>query len=117
MAKRKSRRKKRKAIRLKMRADTTYSIVAVLLIMFGSLVLLSFTGQGQWLIALNNFLADKLGLSMLFLPFVFIASGLVMIRSKHAWSKPTILLGVIVMMIGSMGVSRSGEIGINIFNN
>lgn len=117
MAKRKSRRKKRKAIRLKMRADTTYSIIAVLLIMFGSLVLVSFTGQGQWLIALNNFLADKLGLSMLFLPFVFIASGLVMIRSKHAWSKPTILLGVILMMIGAMGVSRSGEIGINIFNN
>ncbi len=117
MAKRKSRRKKRKAIRLKMRADTTYSIIAVLLIMFGSLVLVSFSGQGQWLIALNNFLADKLGLSMLFLPFVFIASGLVMIRSKHAWSKPTILLGVILMMIGVMGVSRSGEIGINIFNN
>ena len=117
MAKRKSRRKKRKAIRMKMRADTTYSIIAVLLIMFGSLVLVSFTGQGQWLITLNNFLANKLGLSMLFLPFVFIASGLVMIRSKHAWSKPTILLGVIVMMIGAMGVSRSGEIGINIFNN
>ncbi len=117
MAKRKSRRKKRKAIRLKMRADTSYSIIAILLIMFGGLVLVSFTGQGQWLIALNNFLIGKLGLSMLFMPFVFIASGLVMIRSKHAWSKPTILLGVILMMIGAMGVSRSGEIGINIFNN
>lgn len=117
MAKRKSRRKKRQAIRLKMRADTSYSVIAVLLIMFGSLVLLSFTGQGQWLVVLNGFLAKKLGISMLFLPFVFIASGLVMIRSKHAWSKPTILLGVILMMLGFMGVSRNGEIGINIFNN
>ena len=85
MAKRKSRRKKRQAIRLKMRADTSYSVIAVLLIMFGCLVLLSFTGQGQWLVVLNSFLAKKLGISMLFLPFVFIASGLVMIRSNDAW--------------------------------
>lgn len=117
MAKRKSSRKKRQAIRLKMRADTSYSVIAVLLIMLGGLVLLSFTGQGQWLMTINNFLTQKIGISMLFLPFLFIASGLVMIRSKHAWSKPTILLGVILMMIGAMGVSRSGEIGINIFDN
>jgi len=117
MAKRKSRRKKRKPLRMKMRADTSYSIIAVLLIMFGVLVLLSFTGQGQWLVVLNDFLAIKLGISMIFMPFVFIAAGLVMIRSKHAWSKPTILLGVILMMLGAMGVLRSGEIGVNIFEN
>lgn len=117
MAKRKSHRKKRKAIRMKMRADTSYSIIAVLLMMFGVLTLISFTGQGQWLTVLNSFLTLKLGLSMIFMPVIFIAGGLIMIRSKHAWSKPTVLLGVMLMMLGVMGVSRSGEIGVNIFNN
>ena len=117
MAKRKSRRRKRKPLRLKMRADTSYSVIAVLLIMIGALVMISFTGQGQWLVTLNSFLAYKLGLSMIFLPFIFIAAGLVMIRSKHAWSKPTTLLGALVLMIGLLGVLRSGEIGQNLFNN
>ena len=115
MAKRK--RKKRKAIRLKMRTDTTYSIVAVILILLGILVVVSFSGQGELLSWLNNVLSVKLGLSMLFLPFVFISAGLVMLRSKHAWSKPTILLGTILLMLGVMGLSKSGEIGANIFSN
>ena len=115
MAKRK--RKKRKAIRLKMRTDTTYSIVAVILILLGILVVVSFSGQGELLSWLNNILSVKLGLSMLFLPFVFISAGLVMLRSKHAWSKPTILLGTILLMLGVMGLSKSGEIGANIFSN
>ena len=115
MAKRK--RKKRKAIRLKMRTDTTYSIVAVILILLGILVVVSFSGQGELLSWFNHLLSAKLGLSMLFLPFVFISAGLVMLRSKHAWSKPTILLGTILLMLGVMGLSRSGEIGSNIFSN
>jgi len=116
MAKRKKR-KKRKAIRLKMRTDTTYSIVAMVLILLGLLVVVSFSGQGKLLSWFNDILSVKLGLSMLFLPFVFISAGLVMLRSKHAWSKPTILLGTILLMIGVMGVSKSGEIGANIFAN
>lgn len=110
-------RKKRQAIRLKMRTDTSYSVVAVLLILLGLLVVISFTGQGQLLVFINDFLSLKFGLSMLFLPFVFISAGLVMLRSKHAWSKPTILLGTILLMLGTMGVAKSGQIGESIFDN
>ncbi len=110
-------RKKRQAIRLKMRTDTSYSIVAVLLILLGLLVVISFTGQGQLLVFINDFLSLKFGLSMFFLPFVFISAGLVMLRSKHAWSKPTILLGTILLMMGTMGMTKSGQIGNNVFHN
>lgn len=112
-----SKRKKRKAIRLKMRTDTSYSVVAVLLMLLGLLVIISFTGQGQLLVFINDLLSLKFGLSMLFLPFVFISAGLVMLRSKHAWSKPTILLGTILLMLGTMGLTKSGQIGLSIFNN
>jgi S-DNA-T family DNA segregation ATPase FtsK/SpoIIIE len=110
-------RKKRQAIRLKMRTDTSYSVVAVLLILLGLLVVISFTGQGQLLVFINDFLSLKFGLSMFFLPFVFISAGLVMLRSKHAWSKPTILLGTILSMLGTMGLTKSGQIGFNVFHN
>lgn len=112
-----SKRKKRKAIRLKMRTDTTYSVVAVLLMLLGLLVIISFTGQGQLLVFINDILSLKFGISMLFLPFVLISAGLVMLRSKHAWSKPTILLGTILLMLGSMGVTRSGEMSSSLFEN
>ncbi len=112
-----SKRKKRQAIRLKMRTDTSYSIIAVFLILVGLLVLISFTGRGQLLIFINDLLSLEFGLSMLFLPFVFISAGLVMLRSKHAWSKPTILLGTILLMLGTMGATKSGEIGKSVFTN
>lgn len=110
-------RKKRQAIRLKMRSDTSYSIVAVFLILLGLLVIISFTGQGQLLVFINDLLSLKLGVAMLFLPFVFISAGLVMIRSKYAWSKPTILLGTILLMLGTLGFGRSGQIGASLFVN
>jgi S-DNA-T family DNA segregation ATPase FtsK/SpoIIIE len=112
-----SRRKKRQGIRLKMRTDTSYSIVAVFLILLGLLVLISFTGRGQLLVFINDLLSLQFGLSMLFLPFVFISAGLVMLRSKHAWSKPTILLGTILLMLGTMGATKSGQIGQSVFAN
>lgn len=112
-----SKRKKRQAIRLKMRTDTSYSIIAVFLILLGLLVLISFTGRGQLLVFINDLLSLQFGLSMLFLPFVFISAGLVMLRSKHAWSKPTILLGTILLMLGTMGATKSGEIGKSVFTN
>ncbi|HPS40445.1 MAG TPA: DNA translocase FtsK [Candidatus Woesebacteria bacterium] len=113
----KSRRKKRKAIRLKMRTDTSYSVVAVFLMLLGILVFISFTGKGQLLVFINDLLTANFGVAMLFLPFVFFAAGLVMLRSKHAWSKPTILLGTILLMLGTMGLAQSGEIGQSLFIN
>lgn len=112
-----NRRKKKQGIRLKMRTDTTYSIVAVFLMLLGVLVLISFSGQGQLLVFIQDLLSQKLGFSMLFLPFVFISAGMVMLRSKHAWSKPSILLGVLSLMLGSLGLGRSGEIGRELFIN
>jgi DNA segregation ATPase FtsK/SpoIIIE, S-DNA-T family len=111
------RRKKRKLPKLKLRQETIYSIVAVLLIALGILVMFSFTGQGQILLILNSFLIEKVGLGTLFLPFIFISSGLIMFQTKWAWSKPHILLGTLFLMSGVVGVTKSGSIGVQIFNN
>ncbi len=110
-------RKNKKPVVLKIKKETTYTVSGVVLITLGLLVAVSFSGQGMLLAQVNQFLIDRLGLSMLFLPFVFISSGLVMFQSKWKWSKPHVLLGVILLMIGSMGALKTGDIGENIFTN
>lgn len=117
MAKKRKRKTKKNAIKLKVKADTASSIVAILLFMMAVLVIISFTGQGAVLQAVNSYLQMKIGLGVLFLPFVFVSSGLVMLQTKFAWSKPNVLLGTILMMLGTVGLIKAGEIGEKSFSN
>lgn len=111
------RRKKKSDLVLKIKPETSHTLSGLVLILLGLLVAISFTGQGAWLTMINGFLIERLGLSMLFLPLVFISSGLVMFKSKWRWSKPHVLLGVVLMMLGTMGVLKTGQIGENTFQN
>lgn len=113
----KKRKKRKQPVVLKIKKETTHTIAGLVLIILGLLVAVSFTGQGILLTKVNQFLIDRLGLSMLFLPFVFISAGLVMFQSKWRWSEPHVLLGVILLMLGSMGVLQTGSIGANTFMN
>lgn len=111
------RKKKLKPLKLNLRTETIHSVVAVILIAAGILVIISLSGQGAILAFINDFLTLKLGASLLFLPFVFISSGMVMFRTKWMWSKPHVLLGTIFLMLGFLGFFKTGDVGINIFNN
>lgn len=111
------RRKKKKPIKLKIETETLHSIAAVLLMLLGVLIMISFSGQGLVLQQVNSFLSQKLGLAMLFLPFVFISSGLIMLQTKRAWSEPNVLLGTLILMLATMIGFRLGEIGQQTFYN
>ncbi len=110
-------RRKKKPLSLDIPTETLFSIVAVILILLGILVIVSFSGQGMILSMLNQYLAQYFGISMLFFPFVFISAGLVMFRTKWAWSKPHVLLGTLFLMVGTMGVSKAGSVGTQTFLN
>lgn len=110
-------RRKKSKLKLKIKPETVHSIVAVILIMIGLLVVVSFTGQGMVLAKINEILQLKLGVAMLFLPFVFISSGMVMFKTKWMWSKPHVLLGTLLLFLGTLGLASSGEIGENVFRN
>ncbi|HCC84189.1 MAG TPA: DNA translocase FtsK [Candidatus Pacebacteria bacterium] len=79
--------------------------------------MLSFTGQGQVLKVINGFLIQKIGLAALFLPFLSMASGLVLFRTKWAWSKPHVLLGGVLLFLSLLGLFQTGEIGVQTFYN
>ncbi|PIR61879.1 MAG: DNA translocase FtsK [Candidatus Pacebacteria bacterium CG_4_10_14_0_8_um_filter_43_12] len=111
------RRRKKFPLKLRIKPDTLYSLVAILLLVAGALVVVSFSGEGVVLSNLNQWLVHYFGLASLFLPFVFVASGLVMFQTKWAWSKPHVLLGSLLIMFGIMGLLQTGEIGQQTFDN
>ena len=110
-------RKKKNPLGLNVRMETIHSIAAIILILLGVLVIISFTGQGAVLSYLNDFLIKYLGLSVLLLPFIFVAAGLVMFRTKWSWSQPHVLLGSILVMFGAMGLLHTGQIGMETYAN
>ncbi len=112
-----SRRHKQKPLTLFIRKETMYSVVGVILVLLGVLVTVSFTGKGEVLSSINHYLLDNFGIATLFLPFVFVSSGFVLFQTKWMWSKPHVLLGTILVMVGTMGVLQSGEIGSQTFLN
>lgn len=103
--------RKRKPLKLKIRTETIHSVVAIILISIGLIVIVSMTGQGALLSNLNKYLVRSFGTSLLFLPFVFISSGMVMFRTKWMWSKPHVLLGTLLIMLGWLGFFKTGKIG------
>ncbi|MBT4124560.1 MAG: DNA translocase FtsK [Candidatus Pacebacteria bacterium] len=116
MAKKRKRRKKHQ-LKLVIPPETSHSVLAIFLMAFGVLILVSFSGQGLLLQKMNNLLTQKLGLAMLFLPFVFISAGLATLRAKWVWSKPHVLLGTLLMMFSTLGLGRTGEIGRALYTN
>lgn len=113
----KRRRSKKNDLKLQIRNETLYSILGVLFIAMGVLVVVSFTGQGQILQAVNQVLTAKLGIAMLILPFVFFSAGLMMFSAKWPWAKPSVFLGSLIFLLASLLLLKSGEIGSQLFAN
>lgn len=110
-------RRKKSALKLNLKPEITYSIVAIVFIALGVLVMASFTGQGEILQRIYVFLSEMFGLAMLFFPFILISAGLVMLQTKWSWSRPHVLLGGLLLMIGVLGLARSGSVGSQAYSN
>jgi len=111
------RKKKRKPLILNLRKETMFSIAAVVMILLGVLVIISFSGRGVVLATIHQTLTTNFGAASLFFPFIFIASGLVLFQAEYFWAKPYVLLGTCLMMMGTLGLFEAGEIGRTTFLN
>ncbi|MBD3249950.1 MAG: DNA translocase FtsK [Candidatus Pacebacteria bacterium] len=54
---------------------------------------------------------------MLFIPFVFFSSGLVLLGGDWKLAKPNVLLGILILMSSFLILTRSGEVGQQTFAN
>lgn len=109
--------RKKSPLKLKIRTETIYSLAAVTLFVFGGLIILSFTGQGMILSAVNTFLVQYFGISTLLLPFVVFSAGLVFTQLRWPIAKPHTFLGTVLIFMGIMGMFQAGEIGASTFQN
>lgn len=109
--------RRRKGLKFKLKTETIHSLIAVFFLSVAALILISFSGQGAILQWLNELFTQNFGISTLIIPFVFVAAGLVMLKTKWAWSKPTVLLGSILIFVGVLGLFRTGNIGVATFSN
>jgi len=107
----KRRRKSKKKSALHLKDGTTRSLGAVTLFLFGILIIVSFSGQGKLLQAINAFVSAKLGLSVLILPFLFFSAGLVFFRGRWIWARPHTFLGAVLCFIGVLGFFQTGSVG------
>lgn len=104
-------RSKRRQPKLKIKPETSQAIIGVLLITIGVLILISFSGQGSLLVKTNQWLIAKMGASLLLLPFLLIAAGLSLFRTKFKWTQPHVLLGGLLLFLGFVLLFRTGSIG------
>ena len=108
MARKKGRRNK--PFKVNIKKDTMNSILAILVIGIGGLIAVSFSQQGIYETG-----SLFLGWTFMLLPFVFVVGGLMLTSAKLAIASPHVLLGSVITLISLAGLTKSGQVGEQIF--
>ncbi len=109
--------RKKSPFKLKLRLETIYSLGSLVFFAVAGLIVVSFSGQGESLQAVNNVLRNMFGASSLLLPFVFISAGMVLTGAKWSFAKPQVLLGSFLFFLSFLTLFTTGEAGQALFSN
>ncbi len=109
--------RKRSPFKLKLRLETIYSLGSLLFFALAGLTIISFSGQGESLQAVNDVLRSTFGFAGLLLPFLFISMGLVLTGAKWSFAKPQVLVGSFLFFLSALVLGKSGESGQALFLN
>jgi S-DNA-T family DNA segregation ATPase FtsK/SpoIIIE len=113
MARRRGRR--RTPFKLKLKKDTIHSIASISIIAVGGFIILSFSRQGPLLERLYFWLSQTFGGMMFFLPFLVIIAGLLLTKLKWRITRPNVLVGSLLSFFTLAGLTQSGILGLNIW--
>jgi len=113
MARRRGRRKK--PFRIKLRKEILYSVISVIFVVMASIILLSFTRQGVFLESIYLVLSRAFGWTVFMTPFLLLTVALMMTQLKWTITSPALFLGGVLLFLGSLGLSRAGELGAQIY--
>ncbi len=101
--------------RVKLKKETIYTLFALAAFVVGILQFLSFSKQGDALIALNDFLSRNFGQLQYGFPLVFIFIAFLLFRFKFFLSRPHVAIGYTLTFFSMVGVLHSGSIGLHMF--
>jgi DNA segregation ATPase FtsK/SpoIIIE, S-DNA-T family len=111
MAKRRKRTKSAKAMRLKLKPATIFSIVQIIFFLLAGLVLVSFWRRGLVLQKVNDFFVFLFSWASVFLPFVFITFALLLSKKRIFLGQPNVVVGAVLLFLSLAGFTRSGMVG------
>lgn len=109
--------RRRAPFKLKLKRDTLYSIASVILMAIAGIIIISFSGQGSLLAALNARLGQDFGFAMLIIPFLFLSAGLMMTQLNWKIARPNVFFGGLLLFVSILGIGKAGSIGSEIFLN
>ena len=109
--------RRRAPFKVKLHKDTLYSVVSVLLLTAAGLIIISFSGQGTFLVVVNSLLSRSFGAATLLIPFLLISAGLMLTQLKWRVARPNVFLGAVLLFIAVLGLGRTGVVGQEIFAN
>lgn len=104
--------RRRKFAPLKLRPETIYSLVGVLMLVVASLVVVSFFQQDALLLSeIHTQVLDWFGLLGLFLPILLVSVSLVFFRLKASFARPAVTLGLFLVYLSLAGIAQIGIVG------
>ena len=118
MAKKKIiRRRRKKGFRLQIKETTFYTFSSVCFFAAAGLIMFSFSRRGVILSKLFNLLNNNFGWTVVFIPFLFISAGLMMLRMKWRISHPNVLVGGLIFFYALASITQAGRIGTETWQN
>jgi hypothetical protein len=90
--------------KLKLKQKTVFTIAALISFAFMALSIGAMVSQSDKIAFWRDFLFGNMGWVFLATPLVFLSIGLVLLKLKWSVAQPNLLVGMIAMMIGTMGL-------------
>jgi DNA segregation ATPase FtsK/SpoIIIE, S-DNA-T family len=104
-----------KRTKLKLKKGTVYSIFGFGFIVFGLILLLSFTKNGDSFIFINNLLERYFGSTAFFFPFVLIFFGFLSLRLRMFLSGLNVSVGFLLFFLSLDAIIKGGAVGKELF--
>jgi len=109
--------RRRKPFAIKLKQSTIYTFSTVILFILAGIIILSFSRQGPFLTKLFLIFTHYFGWGALFLPFLLMVAGLMLSRLPWRLAHPNVLVGGLLLMFSSTALGRSGQIGLEVWQN
>lgn len=101
----------RRTYKLKLKEGTWQLLGGILAVLISVILAVSFTGGEGMLGSLNTWMLSFFGWTALFLPFVVLMIGLVLLGWKNMLTRPHVLLGSLLLIGSLAGLTGAGIIG------
>jgi len=117
MATKTSRRRRKRLLHFKVKQTTLYTFASICFFCLAGLIILSFSRQGVILNRLFTSLFLYFGWTTVFLPFLFISMGLMLLRMRWRLSHPNVFVGGLVTAYALSALTQAGKLGFESWQN